>query len=127
MDRVCDDTYDSEFQLEVAKDLLALSSARLRAVALSGHAEAIESATTAFRLARIRFLVAEAEYMEISASPAFSYGCGAASSTCSRREVSICECDPPVYHPATGDASSGSKPAATATCVFATAMPRAGS
>src|SRR5580700_8539454 len=51
----------------------------------------------------------------------------AAWSTCKFSEATIRDPAAPEYHPATGEARSGSKPAATATCESDTARPREGS
>jgi hypothetical protein len=61
---VCDETCECQIRLDVAIDLLALSSARLKEVVFSGPNEAVESAYAALRLARMRFLEAQADWRE---------------------------------------------------------------
>jgi hypothetical protein len=66
MAHVCDETCECKVRLEVATDLLALSSARLREVVFSGPNEAVESAYAALRLARMRLLEAQADWRELN-------------------------------------------------------------
>jgi hypothetical protein len=66
MAHVCDETCECQIRLDVAMDLLALSSARLEEVVFSGPKEAVEFANAALRLARMRFLEAEADWREIN-------------------------------------------------------------
>lgn len=69
MDHLCDEQCECKVRLDAAIDLLALSSARLKGVIFSGSGDAIESAYVALRVARMRFLIARAEYREVSRAP----------------------------------------------------------
>jgi hypothetical protein len=64
MAHVCDETCECQIRLDVAMDLLALSSARLKEVVFSDPDDAIEYAHTALRLARMRLLEARADLRE---------------------------------------------------------------
>ena len=66
MTHVCEDERcECRIRFDAAIGLLTLSSARLKAVVFSGPAEAIESAYTDLRLARMRFLEAQADWREL--------------------------------------------------------------
>lgn len=59
-----DGTPECRARLEVAMDLLALSSAQLKGVIFSGPDDAVDTALTSLRVARVRFLSARADCRE---------------------------------------------------------------
>jgi hypothetical protein len=65
-DQIYDENCECKVRLDAALDVLALSSARLKSVIFSGSEEAIDSAYTELRVARMRFLAARAVYQEMS-------------------------------------------------------------
>jgi hypothetical protein len=62
------DKEECKIQLDVAMDILALTSALLKDVIFSGPDNAIESAYASLRAARIRFFSARAAYRNICQS-----------------------------------------------------------
>lgn len=58
--------FECKVRLDAAIDLVTLSSARLKDVIFSGPGEAIDSAFANLRFARVRFLLARADYREIT-------------------------------------------------------------
>jgi hypothetical protein len=69
MDNGCDKASECKVRMDAATDLLTLASARLKDVIFSGSDEAIDSAYTFLRFARMRFLEAKANCLE-SLTPA---------------------------------------------------------
>jgi len=66
MIHVCEDERcECRIRFDAAIGLLTLSSARMKDVIFSGPDEAVESAHTALRLARMRFLEAQADWREL--------------------------------------------------------------
>jgi hypothetical protein len=64
MSHACNEVCECKVRLDVAIDLLALSSERLKDVIFSGSEEAVKSAHSSMRFARMRFLEALAECRE---------------------------------------------------------------
>ena len=65
IDETIDEQRECEFRLEVARDMLELSTELFNRVTFVGPREALESAYADLRFARVRFLAATAEYREI--------------------------------------------------------------
>jgi len=65
MKRIVDETSECKIRLDAAIDVLSLSSARLKDVIFSGPEETVEAAYWALRIARLKFLVARAEYRDV--------------------------------------------------------------
>jgi hypothetical protein len=64
MGDICADDSEHKIRLDAAMDLVALSSARLNNVILSGPEEAAEWARAQLRFARMRLLAAQADCRE---------------------------------------------------------------